>query len=264
MSGILGRSATVTVQAPAVGSSGPWETVAEAKTPVNGYARPRVAVAASQNYPGGRMPHRRLPGHGVLADALNLPNLVTMGRIGMIPFVLLLILEGTRVGNFWAAILYSLAAVTDAVDGWLARRRGMTSILGQFLDPLADKLLVLAVLLVLVQLGRVPAWMTIIIVARELSVTTLRIIAMSEGVVIGALRGGKDKAALQMVAVLTLILHHTYDLDFFAFRVSANLNGVGLAMLLLSVVFAVTSAGEYLRLLSRAVEAKQRRLADKG
>ena len=64
--------------------------------------------------------------------------------------------------------------------------------------------------------------------------------------------------------MLTLILHHTYDLDFFAFRVSANLNGVGLAMLLLSVVFAVTSAGEYLRLLSRAVEAKQRRLADKG
>lgn len=195
-------------------------------------------------------------------DAVNLPNMLTMGRIVAIPFVLWLQWQDTPVCNFWAMIVYALATITDFVDGWLARRMGLTSVLGKFLDPLADKLIVLASLVLMVEQGRVPAWAVIIIMARELSVTALRTIAMSEGVVIAASRGGKDKTAVQMVAVLVLILHDTYYMDFGFFAGFADMNAVGLAMLYLSVFFTVTSAGEYIALLVAAVEAKDRRLAE--
>ena len=92
-------------------------------------------------------------------DAVNLPNLLTMGRIVAIPIVLWLQQCRTRASNFCAMMMYSAAAVlTDFVDGWLARRMGLTSLLGKFLDPLADKLIVLATLIVMVEQGRVPAW----------------------------------------------------------------------------------------------------------
>jgi CDP-diacylglycerol--glycerol-3-phosphate 3-phosphatidyltransferase len=195
-------------------------------------------------------------------DALNLPNLLTMGRIVAIPIVLWLQLQDTRVCNFAAMMVYSAAAVTDFVDGWLARRMGLTSLLGKFLDPLADKLIVLATLIVMVEQGRVPAWAVIIIAARELSVTVLRTIAISEGVVIAASRGGKEKTAVQMVAVLTLILNDTYYIDWGFHAGLVNMNAVGLVLLYLSVVFTLTSAGEYLALLVDAVEAKDRRLAE--
>jgi CDP-diacylglycerol--glycerol-3-phosphate 3-phosphatidyltransferase len=195
-------------------------------------------------------------------DALNLPNLLTMGRIVAIPVVLWLQAQDTRVCNFWATIVYALAAVTDFIDGYLARRMGLISVLGKFLDPLADKLIVLASLVLMVGQGRVPAWAVIVIMARELSVTALRTIAMSEGVVIAASRGGKDKTAVQMVAVLVLILHDTYYLDFGFYAGFVDMNAVGLALLFLSVFFTVTSAGEYIALLVEAIEAKDRRLAE--
>jgi CDP-diacylglycerol--glycerol-3-phosphate 3-phosphatidyltransferase len=195
-------------------------------------------------------------------DAVNLPNLLTMGRIGAIPLVLWLMWQDTRQSNFWAMIVYSLAAVTDFIDGYLARRMGLISVLGKFLDPLADKLIVLATLVLMVEQGRVPAWAVIIIAARELSVTALRTIAMSEGVIIAASRGGKDKTAIQMVAVLTLILHDTYYLDFGFYSGLVNMNTVGLWLLYLSVFFTITSAGEYLALFVDAVEAKDRRLSE--
>lgn len=205
---------------------------------------------------------RPIPPRDLREDALNLPNVLTLLRIAAIPLVLVLMAEGTRDANFWAALLYAAAAVTDAIDGWLARRQGLVSVLGKFLDPLADKLFVVAVLVFMVQLGHVPAWAVIVVVARELAITTLRIIAMTEGVVIAAQRGGKDKTALQMVAVLLLILHDPYVLDFVVVQVQANLNTVGLMMLYLSIVLALTSGGEYLRLLAAAIRAKKERLLE--
>lgn len=198
-------------------------------------------------------------------DAINLPNLLTMVRIVLIPVVLGLLADGTPEANYFAAVVYVLCALTDAVDGWLARRQNLVSVLGKFLDPLADKLLVMATLVFLVYLGRLSGLgvaAAIIVIARELSITALRSIAMSEGVVIAAGQGGKDKTALQMVAILLLILHHPYDIDFFLFQVHADLHEVGLVLLYLSVVFAVTSAGEYVKLFVEAVEAKERRLAE--
>lgn len=193
-------------------------------------------------------------------DAINLPNLLTFLRILLIPVVLWLISIGTPRANFWAAMVYAVTAITDFLDGWLARKRGLISVLGKFLDPLADKLLVMAVLVFMVHLGRVPWWAVIIILARELSITSLRVIAMTEGVVIAAGQGGKDKTALQMVALLLLILHHRYTLHFGFASLDVDLNGVGKALLYLSVFFAITSAGEYIKLFVEAVEAKEQRL----
>jgi CDP-diacylglycerol--glycerol-3-phosphate 3-phosphatidyltransferase len=199
---------------------------------------------------------------GIRQDAVNLPNLLTMLRIVMIPLVLWLMYQDTREGNIWAAIVFGLATATDVIDGWLARRQGLTSVLGKFLDPLADKLIIVATLVLMVELGRVPAWAVIIVVWRELSVTVLRTMAMNERLVIAASRGGKDKAALQNVAVAMLILHDAYHIDFWFFPVFADFNTVGQVMFYASIVFALTSAGDYVRLFVQAVEAKEKRDAE--
>jgi len=195
-------------------------------------------------------------------DAVNLPNLLTMLRIVLIPVALFLIVDGTPQATFMAAMVYAVSAITDFLDGWLARRMGLTSVLGKFLDPLADKLLVISSLVAMVAMGHVPAWAVILIVARELSITSLRVIAMSEGVQIAASQGGKEKAALQMVAVWMLMLHHTYHLNFGFFAVDTSFNAVGLVFLYLSLFFAITSAGEYFKLFVDAVELKEQRSGD--
>ncbi len=200
-------------------------------------------------------------------DAINLPNLITMFRIVMVPVVLFLMYEGTPRANFWAVNVYLLTAITDLLDGWLARRMGLISVLGMFLDPLADKLLVMSTLVFLSFMGRLPLWgvlAVILMIGRELSITALRTIAMSEGVVMAAAQGGKDKTALQMVATFLLILHHTYVIDFIFIRVPVDFNAVGLVMLALSLVFALTSAGEYIKLFVDAVDAKEARLSQQS
>lgn len=194
-------------------------------------------------------------------DALNVPNALTVLRILLIPVVLWLLAAGTPSANFWAAMVYIVSTITDFLDGWLARRLGLTSLVGKFLDPLADKLLVMATLIFLAYLGRLPLLgvvAVILIIGRELSVTALRTIAMGEGVVMAAGRGGKDKTALQMSSILLLILWHRYELDFFFFTLPVDLGVVGLVLLYLSLFFTLTSAGEYVRLFAEAVERKDR------
>lgn len=203
----------------------------------------------------------RLPkARGLREDAFNLPNLLTMLRIAMIPVVMLMLQEGTPAMNFWAGWVYTGATITDALDGYLARKQGLVSVVGKFLDPLADKLLVMATLVLMVGMGRVPAWVVVLILARELSISMLRMIASSEGVVIAAGEGGKAKTALQMVAVLFLMLHHRYRVDFWFIERWVDFNVAGLWLLYLSVFFAITSAGEYVKLFVEAIEAKDRRL----
>ena len=129
----------------------------------------------------------------------------------MIPVVLILLEQGSPVSCFWAAVVYALAALTDMIDGWLARRQGLVSVLGQFLDPLADKLIVAAVLVWLVGMGRMPAWAVVLLLSREITITALRGIASSEGLVIAAGAGGKFKTALQFVGLICLILGYPYE-----------------------------------------------------
>ncbi len=157
---------------------------------------------------------RRAQRRSMKQDALNLPNLLTMARVVMIPLVLVFLQRGSPKDCTWAGIVYSLAAITDLLDGYLARRMGVVSVLGKFLDPLADKLLVIASLIYMVPMGRIPAWAEALLIAREIAVTGLRSIASSEGVVIAAGDDGKTKTALQMVGILALILGYPYYLTF--------------------------------------------------
>lgn len=188
-----------------------------------------------------------------------------MLRIALIPGVLWLLWDGTPEANFWAAMLYIATALTDLIDGYLARKWGQISVLGKFLDPLADKLLVMATLVSLAYLGRLPflgVVAVIIMLGRELSVTALRTIAISEGVVMAAMRTGKDKTALQMVAILMLIVGHRYTIHFgFGVQTEFDFAQVGLVLLYLSLAVALLSAGEYFKLFVDAVDAKEERLA---
>ena len=193
-------------------------------------------------------------------DARNLPNLLTFARIVMIPGVLVLLSRGAPRDCFWAAVVYGLAAITDVLDGWLARRQGLVSVLGKFLDPLADKLLVMASLVWMVPMGRIPEWAVVLLLAREISVTGLRGIASSEGVVIAAGEGGKSKTALQMIGILALILGYPYHLSLgFIDLGVVDLVYVGRWLIYISLVFSITSAFQYVGLFAEAVEAKERR-----
>ena len=193
-------------------------------------------------------------------DAFNLPNLLTMGRMVVIPFVLLLIDRGSPQDCWWAALVYSPAALTDLIDGWLARRMHVVSVLGKFLDPLADKLLVMAVLIYMIPMGRISTWAVALLLAREISVTGLRSIASSEGVVIAAGDDGKTKTALQMVGILCLILGYPYHLTLGPLDLGmVDLVYVGRALIYVSLVFSILSALSYTRLFAEAVEAKNSR-----
>src|SRR4029077_5185790 len=117
--------------------------------------------------------------------------------------------------GFWACMVFTAAAITDVLDGYLARKLNVVSVLGKFLDPLADKLIVMAALVWLVPMGRIPSWVVVLLLARELSVTGLRSVAASEGVVIAAGNEGKTKTALQMIGIVALVLGYPYRMAFF-------------------------------------------------
>lgn len=198
-------------------------------------------------------------------DALSVPNALTMMRIVLIPVVLYFLDGATPRLNFWAALVYVACTVTDFFDGYLARRMGLVSITGQFLDPLADKLLVMSTLVYMCFQGRLPTLAVVAVIlmeARELSITSLRVIAMGEGVSMPATQGGKEKAALQMIAILLLILHHRYDLQFYGFgALSCDVGLAGRVLLYASTLLSLVSGADYMRLFYDAVEAKDRRLA---
>ena len=136
---------------------------------------------------------------------LNLPNTLTLLRILLVPVVVVALLDETPNGDAIAAGVFGLAALTDGLDGWIARSRGSITNFGKLMDPLADKLLVTAALVSLVSLGRLEAWIAMVIIAREFAVTGLRSVAAEQGVVIQASWLGKLKTALQIAAIIALI-----------------------------------------------------------
>jgi CDP-diacylglycerol---glycerol-3-phosphate 3-phosphatidyltransferase len=136
---------------------------------------------------------------------LNLPNVLTVLRILLVPVLVAALLQEAGSGDALAAIVFALASVTDALDGWIARRSKRTTTFGKLMDPLADKLLVTAALVSLVQLNRVSAWVAMVIIAREFAVTGLRQLAMEHGQVMPASIWGKLKTVFQVAMVLVLI-----------------------------------------------------------
>ena len=136
---------------------------------------------------------------------LNLPNVLTLMRIVAVPVVVVALLDETPHGDTLAAIVFALAALTDGLDGYIARSRDSVTTFGKLMDPLADKLLITAALVSLVSLNRLQAWVAMVIIAREFAVTGLRSIAADRGVIISASWMGKVKTVLQIGAVFALI-----------------------------------------------------------
>jgi CDP-diacylglycerol--glycerol-3-phosphate 3-phosphatidyltransferase len=136
---------------------------------------------------------------------LNLPNVLTVLRILLVPVLVAALLSATASGDLLAAVVFVVASLTDALDGWIARRRQSESTFGKLMDPLADKLLVVAALVSLVSLDRLSAWVAMVIIAREFAVTGLRQLAMEDGHVIPASAWGKVKTIVQIAMVLVLI-----------------------------------------------------------
>jgi CDP-diacylglycerol--glycerol-3-phosphate 3-phosphatidyltransferase len=176
------------------------------------------------------------------SSRLNAPNILTLLRMLVIPAVVLILMPpaGRTISfgrSLVAFVLFVSAAVTDLFDGYIARRYSMVTTIGKLLDPLADKLLVCAAMIMLIPLARVPAWMAVIVVAREIGVTALRGVASTEGVIIAASRLGKWKTLLLNIAVAMLILH------FSIFGLPVHKMGIG--VLIVGLVLTAWSGMDY-------------------
>jgi CDP-diacylglycerol--glycerol-3-phosphate 3-phosphatidyltransferase len=170
---------------------------------------------------------------------LSLPNGVTIIRVLAIPVILSLLFYPGKTYQWATAIFFLFVAVTDTLDGYLARRRGGVTTLGKFLDPLADKLLIVTALIALIPTRGIPLWMVIVIVGREIAVTGLRGIAVSQGVVIAASNLGKYKTVFETIAIFFLILNGEYFLITF--------HPVGMVFLWIALIVAVFSAIDYFK-----------------
>jgi len=185
-----------------------------------------------------------------LATNINLANLLTLSRILLIPVFVVLFIEPTPDRSLAAALVFIVAAVTDLLDGYVARRTGQVTRLGKLLDPIADKLLVLSGLILLVQFDRVAALIAILIIAREVAVTGIRAIAASEGIVLAAETIGKWKMVMQVVAIVLLILEGSFAL------IGPPLHLLGTGLLYVALLLGLVSGGQYLVSFWRQISAK--------
>lgn len=155
-----------------------------------------------------------------MSSTWNLPNLLSLSRVFLAPLVLVFLANrswfgtafGVNIGDILAGFVFIVASLTDAADGYIARKKGIVTNLGKFIDPLADKILVVAALISLVELQRLSAWMVVIIVSREFIVSGIRMVAAVEGVVIHASAGGKAKTVSQIIAIVMMIFDIPYAL----------------------------------------------------
>ena len=192
-----------------------------------------------------------------LKVAFSAPNIVTYIRILAVPGVLAVMQFDSRRNAFLAAMFFALASITDFLDGYLARRFNMVSMIGKFIDPLADKLMVMGTLLMLIHLGRVSVWIVYVILAREIVVTTLRTVAAGDGLVIAARDLGKQKTAIQMIGIWALLVHYDYPIDLFHSR-PIDFHVLGTYFLYVSVFWSLASALEYFVGFFRALASRER------
>lgn len=143
---------------------------------------------------------------------MNIANLLTLFRIALIPFFYFVFLSNFENKDIYACMIFILASFTDFLDGYLARKYQLVTNFGKIMDPLADKLLVMTALILLIVLNRLSAWIVIIIIARELGITALRVITASEGIDVSAGNLGKLKTVSQMIAIILLILNINYGI----------------------------------------------------
>lgn len=170
-----------------------------------------------------------------------LPNLITISRLLAVPIIILLLQfgHGDPITSKIAAIAFLTASLTDLLDGYLARRYGQVTNLGAFLDPLADKLLAAAAMIMLIPLSRIPAWVVFLILTREMAITGLRSIAAEKGLVISASSQGKQKTLAQNIAIFCLLWHYPL--------LTLNSQFVGLVILYLALAITYWSGIGYVR-----------------
>ncbi len=165
------------------------------------------------------------------------PNSLTLFRVAAVPLLIVLMLSQSRWSSFSATLVFSVAAITDYFDGYLARRFKLVSSLGKIMDPLADKLLVSSAFIMMIPHGRIPAWMVCVIIGRELAVTGLRNIISERGEDVSASKLGKWKTGCQIAAIIPLLLHYTYfGIDFHA---------VGYVLVWIALAITIWSGADY-------------------
>lgn len=170
---------------------------------------------------------------------VNIPTIVTFSRILLIPFFIFV----TSARPLLGAAIFAIASLTDLIDGYIARRARQVTKFGVLLDPIADKLLVISALILLVDMGLIPAWIAIVIIVREFLVTGLRIVALSRDIVIPAETGGKIKTVTQIISILLLLMSRAYiDVDFYS---------IGIVLLWVAMLIGVVSGVQYLILFWR-------------
>jgi len=180
-------------------------------------------------------------------ETFNLPNTITLLRISVVPFLFILLAEP---GAFWSliiAILFVIASVTDFFDGYIARKYQMITTMGKFLDPIADKIIVNTAMILLIPIGRIPAWIVAITIIRDLIVDVIRSIASSEGIYIQASILGKQKTFTQIIAVTALIIHYNT-----VFGINAHI--VGIVILYIALFLTIYSGVDYFIKLFQSIE----------
>ena len=170
-------------------------------------------------------------------EIFNLPNTITLARISVVPFLFILLMSP---GPFWSlvlAALFILASLTDVLDGFIARKYNMITTMGKFLDPLADKLIVNSAMILMIPIGRIDAWIVVIIIMRDLIVDSIRSIASSEGIYIQASVIGKQKTLAQIIAVTALMIHYPF--------LGLDAHFVGTIVLYVALLLTIYSGMDY-------------------
>lgn len=169
---------------------------------------------------------------------MNLPNKITLTRMAMIPVFVIILFSDLKYARYLGTLVFAIAALTDGIDGHIARTTGQVTTFGKFMDPLADKILVATAFICLVELGNVSAWIVSLILAREFAITGFRTIAVSSGKTIAASPLGKIKTATQMIAIILLLLENPFF----------NKYGIPLdkVMLYIALFFTLLSGVDYI------------------
>lgn len=179
---------------------------------------------------------------------LNLPNGITMLRVGIMPVLFFLLSDPGRMWSLIIAVLFIMAALTDLLDGYVARKYHIVTNIGKFLDPIADKIIVNTAMILMIPIGRIPAWIVSLIIIRDFIVDGIRTIATSEGMIIEASKLGKRKTLCQIFAISALMIHYPF--------IGADAHIVGMVILYISLWLTIHSGVDYLLMFYRYAHKK--------
>ncbi|MBS1238389.1 MAG: CDP-diacylglycerol--glycerol-3-phosphate 3-phosphatidyltransferase [Deltaproteobacteria bacterium] len=179
---------------------------------------------------------------------MNLPNTITMLRVSVIPVLFFLLLSPGQTGSLVIAALFVIAAFTDFLDGYIARKYEIVTVMGKFLDPIADKLIINTAMILMIPIGRIPAWIVAVIITRDFVVDGIRAIASSEGSVIQASILGKQKTICQVFAVTALMIHYPF--------LGIDAHAVGIVIVYLALILSVYSGMDYFMKFYREIVKK--------